>query len=61
MILRNDMDRKHWRIGALHPYTGWLQRTESDDTTSKYTRKKSGSPVIWDTSKVGAVVYDPLV
>lgn len=59
MVIQNGMDRVHWRIGAMHPYKGYLAESTTDDMTSTYTRTLSGSPVIWDTSRVGYIAYKP--
>lgn len=60
MICQEDQDIRHWRIGMLHPYKGWQNVSETNDTTSTYSRTKGGSPVIWDTTRCGAIVYVPL-
>jgi len=60
MIVEDWAERRHWRIGCLHPYQGFLNTSSTDDTTAKYSRTLSGSPVIWDTTRIGVIVYDPM-
>jgi len=60
MICETEQDRRSWRVGAYHPYSGWKDVFTTDDTSSTYKRYTSGSPVIWDTTRVGAFVYDPV-
>lgn len=58
MIIEDMQDTRRWRVGAYHPYNGWLPVSTTDDTTSTYHRTLSGSPVIWDTSRIGYIAYE---
>lgn len=60
MIVEDEVEQRRWRIGCIHPYSGIQSVSPTDDTTATYHRKLSGSPVIWDTTRLGVLVYDPM-
>lgn len=60
MVCVADSEYRHWRTAQLHPYYGWQGVSESNDTSSTYSRTLSGSAAIWDYTRAGAIVYVPL-
>lgn len=65
MITEGASDQIYWKIGRMNPYTGYLNSDKngvyvtSEDTDATYKRIISGSLNIQDTSRIGAIVYDP--
>lgn len=60
MITQGETEQVYWKIGRMNPYTGYLRgMITSEDTTAKYKRIITGSIQVWDTSRIGAIIYDP--
>jgi len=60
MITQGETEQVYWRIGRMNPYTGYLKGViTSEDTTATYKRIITGSIQVWDTSRLGAIIYDP--
>lgn len=60
MITQIDTDQVYWKIGRMHPFQGYLSNfVTSEDTNCTYKRTINGSLQVWDTSRIGAIIYDP--
>lgn len=62
MVTEAEAEERYWLIGLIDPFNGMIQgQVTSERRDSKYTRKLSGSINVWDTSRIGALVYEPAI
>lgn len=60
MITQGETEQVYWKIGRINPFTGYMRGyITSEDTTSTYKHIITGSLQVWDTSRIGAIIYEP--
>jgi hypothetical protein len=62
MIMENGVDEYYWISPLIDPYTGVVtdgSRVASGEKGVKARRMASGSLCVWDTSRIGSIIYEP--
>ena len=59
MVAEDMVDERRWRMSAANPYMGYLSVSPTDTKDATFHITMSGSVNIWDTSRIGAIVYEP--
>ena len=60
MITQGETEQVYWKIGRMNPYSGYMRGyITSEDTNATYKRIITGSIQVWDTSRLGAIIYEP--
>ena len=62
MVMENDVESYMWIANAIDPYNGVVNDGSIVSNNEKEVtlfRESSGSPVVWDTSRLGAIIYEP--
>lgn len=59
MVAEDLVDERRWRMSAANPYMGYVSVSPSDTKDATFHITMSGSVNVWDTSRIGAIVYEP--
>lgn len=59
MVAEDMVDERRWRMSAANPYMGYLSVSPTDTKDATFHITMSGSVNVWDTSRIGAIVYEP--
>lgn len=60
MLTQSETEQVYWRMGRMNPFSGYIRGTvTNEETDATYKHIITGSLQIWDTSRIGAVIYEP--
>lgn len=62
MIMENDIDEYYWIAPLVDPYSGMPtdgRKVASGQKGVTCRRAASGSLCVWDTSRIGSIIYEP--
>ena len=59
MMVEDFVEEHRWVYDAYNPYTGAVRQSVGNNKDAQYHARRSGSVNFWDTSRCGAVVFEP--